>query len=206
MFSQVLADASEICDGGKKIVRLHDEKLEDSIVVNHFLGLAVDSALDIDYCDVDIESCRGILRLVRFMEKYECTRLWGPLHYFCTYLAHGGLIDYQIAFVIGSATNDEELCQVSLRKLCPQPDLHCSVSHNCYADPGSFSLELWELLDHDGGWALAVACRRSRTPSASEQDDSEPSAYGSYLEDVFLEETHKMRKGNRKQRLAGQVY
>lgn len=165
----MLADASKHCSDEEKVVRLVDEDIEDSEIINLFLTLAVDGTLDVEFqlgYEDDTEACKTVIRLVRFMDKWECSRLWRSLYYNCADGVWWQHIDYQIAFIIGCAINNMELCRMSLDKLCESHDTH-SDTHECQAEPGGFSLERWNLIDHEYAWLYIVACKRAKMASFS---------------------------------------
>lgn len=100
--------------------------------------------------DEDINAFALVLHLVRFLEKYGCTRLWRQLHYCCVSKLYSASMSPRLAFVIGCASNNVELCRMSLDSMCGPH--HCdprTVPHECDADPGRFPLELWNLIDHE---------------------------------------------------------
>lgn len=161
--SDVLANASELSGNSDKVLQLSDPDLEQSLTVDLFLELAVNAKLAIPAADSSHELAKKLLAFVDFLQKYDCKPLWRHLHLACAEQLSKGKLSPQVAFVVSSAARDIDMCAIALGKMCENRRLPLKtvngLRHLCDADPGTFSLELWNLISHEHAWAYCVAFR-----------------------------------------------
>lgn len=161
--SEVFVNASELAGDEDRTLHLTDPDIETAPVITRFLNLATTAKLAlprISTDETDVELCRDLIRLIRFLEKYECNPLWRRFHLCCLEHLIMKKMHPRVGFVLGCAACDYELCESALNTMC---GLYCegSLSHGCRADPANFSLDMWELLAPEHTLAYVIATQRN---------------------------------------------
>lgn len=174
-------------------MQFSDQDLEQAEIIDWFLDLAVNLKLSVSTA-TGIESeanlTKDLLTLVRFLQKYECTSLWRQLHLACLEQLFQGNMSPQVAFVVGSASGNFDMCATALDKMCennklPYKGADADQRHRCAADPGNFSPKLWDLLNHEHAWAYCAAFSQA-APSADHCNEYMHRHHlGSYFKDVI---------------------
>lgn len=164
--SEVFSDA---IDGvGMKTLEFYDPELESSGTIERFLDLAFNSELapgcvSEHPTSAEVELCRELLALVRFLQKYECWTLFRQLRMCAIEHLRSRQLPPHTAFVVGAVADEVDLCAAAIQHACTV-DADWRLNQNstmrywiCAADPGTVERGLWELMPSPYAWAWCKA-------------------------------------------------
>lgn len=141
---------------GEKVLKLADQELESAAVVESFLELIVNAKLVIPSREdgsslTEVGKCQAYLRFLRFLQKYECASTLRLFHLCACEQLITNEMQTGTAFVLGSASDDFELCSTAMKLMCTESAEsriadRFAYGRSCDADPGSMDEQLWDLL------------------------------------------------------------
>lgn len=160
---------SEVIDlGGIKTLEFYDPEIESSGTLERFLDLAFNSALAPECVSehptaAEVELCRELLALVRFLQKYECWTLFRQLRMCAVEHLRDKQLSAHTAMVVGAVADEVDLCTAAIQYACTvdadwRLNRHSAMRYwICAADPGSVERSLWDLLPPAYAWAWSKA-------------------------------------------------
>lgn len=162
--SNVFAEADQAAGDNAKELFLSDPELEHSDVIDKFLDLAVNASLpELEKpvnADKELRYCQGMVKVLTFIHKYDCDPLLRLLRLVLFERFSKGAITPHVAFVIGSAANDLDICSLAITKLgktcIGEFDQMRNKWASCSGDPGTLPVDLWISIPSEWAWAWSV--------------------------------------------------
>lgn len=167
-------DAREICDGAKLEVAFHDNVLERSEVIAHFLSLVTGGKpFEIERRPPWSQTAVWF-DVARFVLKYDSSLGRSLLFLWVSRSLYDCRISCLRAFIIGAHLDYPQLCADALR----DRDASAQWNHprplegHVALEPGAMRFEIWSMLPAKYSWALGRAwgCRADMRDKAETKD------------------------------------
>lgn len=178
MFADANETASDTASGSNKIVHFTDPD-ENRTLLNRFMQLAVNVQVVFKPHPTATEDrvgqCLDIVKLIRFLHKYECPQLLRQMDFCLQEELANGKTEPMVLFILASACGSLNVCKLALEAACKTYHLARRAGANaqpCWTpDPGTIPYALWSLLQPKHEWALSTAWTKVYASNHNGHDD-----------------------------------